>query len=148
MYQYVGPKGNCSRHGFWPHCKHGENGKVQRRRLAWLLFRLPAADKEKAVNTTLIHGKALAEFDPVVLSILNLVPPVTHHPAENRLRIGIQNEQGDVYRVIKISGLKNFLDLIGKFRDLGFADEFAEHYGDKEGFDAIISAPDKSRNIK
>lgn len=96
------------------------------------------------MNTTLIHGKQLAEFDTVVLNTLNLIPPVSHHAAEKRLRIGIQNEQGDIYRVIKISGLKNFLDLIGKFRDLGFDDEFAEHAGDKQGFDAIISARKES----
>lgn len=96
------------------------------------------------MNTTLIHGKPPAEFDAIVLNMLSLIPQVSHHPAEKRLRVGIQNEHGDVYRVIKISGLNNFSDLIGKFRELGFTDELAEHVGDKEGFDAIICAPDKS----
>jgi hypothetical protein len=95
------------------------------------------------VNTTLIHGKQLAEFDAIILDAINDIPATTHHPAEKRLRIGIQNEHGDVYRVIKISGLNNFLNLIGKLRDLGFMDEFAEHYGDKQGFDAIISMSKK-----
>lgn len=96
------------------------------------------------MNTTLIQGKQLAEFDAIILDVINHIPATTHHPAEKRLRIGIQNEQGDVYRVIKISGLNNFFNLIGKLRDLGFKDEFAEHYGDKQGFDAIISMSKKS----
>jgi predicted Zn-dependent protease with MMP-like domain len=100
--------------------------------------------KGSAVNTTLMPGKQPAEFDAVVLDALNHVAPKTHHPAEKRLLIGIQNEHGEVYRVIKIVGLYDFLDLIGKFRDLGFTDEFAQHAGDKEGFDAILSLPAKS----
>lgn len=95
------------------------------------------------MNTTLIQGKQLAEFDEIILGAINQIPPTSHHPAEKKLRIGIQNEHGDVYRVIKISGFNNFLNFIGKLRDLGFIDEFAEYYGDKHGFDAIIRIPDK-----
>jgi hypothetical protein len=102
--------------------------------------KLACLAKEKAVNTTLIQGKQLAEFDAIVLDTINLIAPISHHPAEKRLRIGIQNEHGDVYRVIKISGLKNFLDVIGKLREHGFTDEFAEHSGDKQGFDPVITA--------
>ena len=42
---------------------------------------------------------------------------------------------------IKVFGMKEFSDLIEKFRKLGFDDEFAETYGDKEGYDAVISGP-------
>lgn len=35
------------------------------------------------------------------------------------------------------------IDLIEKFRKLGFNDEFAETFGDKEGYDAVISGPAK-----
>lgn len=97
--------------------------------------------KVPAMNSTLIEGKQLAEFDPIVLDTINHVPARTPHPAEKRLRIGIQNERGEIYRVIKIAGLFYFLDLVGRFRDLGFTDEFAQHAGDKEGFDAILSFP-------
>lgn len=88
-------------------------------------------------------GKQPAQFDALVLDTINHIPPTTHHPAAKRLLIGIQNEQGEVYRVIRITGLYNFLDLIGTFRDLGFTDEFAQHAGDKEGFDAILNFPAK-----
>lgn len=91
------------------------------------------------MNSTLIEGKAPAQFDPIVLDTIKQVPPRTPHPAEKRLRIGIQNEQGDIYRVIKIDGLYYFLDLIGKFREQGFTDELANYGGEKEGFDAILS---------
>lgn len=94
-----------------------------------------------AVNTTLIHDKQLAQFDAVVLDTIKQIPPKPHHPAEKRLLIGIQNEHGEVYRIITIFGLFNFLDLIGKFRELGFTDEFAQHAGEKEGLDAILSRP-------
>jgi hypothetical protein len=95
------------------------------------------------VNTTLIEGKQLAEFDAAVLNTINLMPSAAQTVSAERLLVGIRNEHGDVYRVIKVSGLNNFLDLIGKLRDLGFKDELAEAYGDKEGFDAIVSAPEK-----
>lgn len=96
------------------------------------------------MNSTLIHGKQPAEYDPIVLDMIDHVPPRTPHPAEKRLLIGIQNERGDVYRVIKISGLFYFLDLVEKFRGLGFTDEFAQQAGDREGLDAILSLPKKS----
>jgi predicted Zn-dependent protease with MMP-like domain len=93
------------------------------------------------VNTTLIHGKQLAAFDTVVLDTLSHIEPRTHHPAEKRLLIGIQNERGEVYRIITIFGLISFFDLIGKFRKLGFTDELAQHAGEKEGYDAVLSMP-------
>lgn len=76
--------------------------------------------------------------------MLEQIAPRSPHAAEKQLRIGIQNERGEIYRAIKIAGLYYFLDLVEKFRDLGFTDEFAEHAGDKEGFDAILSLPQKS----
>ena len=93
------------------------------------------------MNTTLIEGKQLAQFDARVLNVLDLVPLTERHQAQKKLLIGIQNERGEIYRVIKIFGMNDFLKLINKFRDLGFTDEFAENYGDKEGYDAIISVP-------
>jgi len=96
------------------------------------------------VNTTLIEGKALAEFDAIVLNTFGLIPQTPQAASAERLLLGIRNEHGDVYRVVRISGLNNFLDVIGKLRDLGFIAELAEAYGDKEGFDAIVSAPGKS----
>jgi hypothetical protein len=95
------------------------------------------------MNSTLIEGKEPGGFDAVVVDTLSRVPPRTPHPAEKRLLIGIQNERGDIYRVIKIAGLYYFLDLVGKFQELGFASTLAEHAGDKEGFDAILSWPEK-----
>jgi hypothetical protein len=96
------------------------------------------------MNSTLIEGKEPAKFDPIVLGMLAQIAPRSPHAAEKRLRIGIQNERGEIYRVIKVAGLYYFLDLVEKFRNLGFTDEFAEHAGDKEGFDAILSLPQKS----
>jgi hypothetical protein len=96
------------------------------------------------VNTTLIEGKQPAEFDAIVLNTINLIPPTPQTVSAERLLVGIRNEHGDVYRIIRVSGLNNFLELIGKLRDLGFIDEFAEACGDKQGFDAIVSAPNKS----
>ena len=96
------------------------------------------------MNTTLIEGKELAEFDAIVLNAINLIPSTPKTVSAERLLVGIRNEHGDVYRVIRVSGLNNFFDLIGKLRDLGFIDEFAEAYGDKQGFDAIVSTPSKS----
>lgn len=94
------------------------------------------------MNTTLIEDKALADYDAIVLNAMNLIPSTPMSVSAERLLIGIRNEHGDVYRVIRISGLGNFLALIGKLRDLGFTDELAEAHGDKQGFDAIVAGPD------
>ena len=96
------------------------------------------------MNTTVIEGSPVAEYDSIVLDAMNLIQPTPQHVSAKRLLVGIKNEQGNVYRVIKISGLGEFLALIGKLRDLGFTDELAEAYGDKEGFDAIVARPNKS----
>lgn len=93
------------------------------------------------MNTTLIKDKSPAEYDATVLNTISLIPNTPHHEASSRLLIGVRNERGDVYRVIKVLGMKEFSDLIEKFRRLGFNDEFAEAYGDKEGYDAVISGP-------
>ncbi len=93
------------------------------------------------MNTTLIEGKPPAEYDATVLDTISLIPKALHHEAARRLLIGVRNERGDVYRAIKVFGIKEFSDLIEKFRKVGFNDELAETYGDKEGYDAVISRP-------
>jgi len=93
------------------------------------------------MNTTLIEGKSPAEYDATVLNTICLIPNAPHHEAARRLLIGVRNERGDVYRAIKVFGLKEFSDLIERFRKLDFNDEFAETYGDKEGYDAVVSGP-------
>ncbi|MET0962172.1 MAG: hypothetical protein ABWY05_05045 [Noviherbaspirillum sp.] len=96
------------------------------------------------MNTTLIEGKQRAEYDAAVLKAMTLAPPALQSVSAERLLVGIRNEQGDVYRVIRISGLGNFLALIGKLRELGFSDEFAEASGDKEGFDVVVARAGQS----
>lgn len=93
------------------------------------------------MNTTLIEGKSLAGYDPAVLGILRACPHAPRHDAAGRLLIGVCNERGEVYRVIKMFGLQEFVDLIGKFRELGFRDDLAEAHGEKDGFDAVVSGP-------
>jgi hypothetical protein len=114
---------------------------------AWSSMRRPGSmatlHKETAMNTTLIEGKSPAEYDATVLNAINAFPHAAHHDAAERLLIGVQNERGEIYRVIKIFGMKEFSDLIEKFREFGFNDEFAEEHGDKDGFDALISGPGK-----
>ena len=91
------------------------------------------------MNTKLIEGKSPSQYDATVLNTISLIPNAPHHEAARRLLIGVRNERGDVYRAIKVFGMKKFSDLIENFRKLGFDDEFAETYGDKEGYDAVIS---------
>ena len=93
------------------------------------------------MNTTLIEGKSPAQYDATVLNTISFIPNAPHHEADGRFLIGVRNERGDIYRAIKLFGMKQFSDLIEKLRKLGFNDEFAETYGDKEGYDAVISGP-------
>jgi hypothetical protein len=96
------------------------------------------------MNTTLIEGKSRAEYDATVLDAISLIPKAPHHQAAEQFLIGVRNERGDVYRVIKVWGMKEFSDFIETFRVAGLKDEFAEAYGDKEGYDAVISGPARS----
>jgi hypothetical protein len=96
------------------------------------------------MNTTLIEGKSRAEYDAMVLEAISLIPNASHHPAAKQLLIGVRNEHGDVYRVIKVWGMQEFSDFIATFRMVGLKDEFAEAYGDKGGYDAVISGPARS----
>ena len=72
------------------------------------------------MNTTLIEGKSPAEYDATVLNTISLIPNAPHHEAVRRLLIGVRNERGDVYRAIKVFGMKEFSDLIEKFRGFGY----------------------------
>jgi hypothetical protein len=54
------------------------------------------------VNTTVIEGNQVAEYDSIVLDAMNHIHPTPQHVSAERLLAGIKNQQGNVYRVIRV----------------------------------------------
>jgi hypothetical protein len=55
--------------------------------------------------------------------------------------IGIQNEYGDIYRAIGVTGLTNFVHALEKLHDLGCTCEAADTDETEQGFDAHVIPP-------
>lgn len=89
------------------------------------------------------RGQVASRIGSIGVERYRSFPARPHHVAMKCLPIGVQNGRGEVYRVIKSFGMKAFSDLIWKFRELGFSEEFAEEHGDMGGFDAVVRGPGK-----
>lgn len=55
--------------------------------------------------------------------------------------IGIRNAAGQLYRTAKVSGLSNFMGVVGALQDLDLVDELEHETTMREGCDAIFRAP-------
>ena len=57
----------------------------------------------------------------------------------NVMAIGVRNAQGQLYRTVKVSGLSNFMGVIGALQGLGLTDELEHETSMRDGCDAIFS---------
>jgi hypothetical protein len=93
------------------------------------------------VITTLIEGKQPAEFDAILLNTADLISDTPERVWSESLLIGIQNEYGDIYRAIGVTGLANFVHLLEHLRGLGCTQEEPGSYETEHGFDALVRPP-------
>jgi len=69
------------------------------------------------METSLIENKSVSEFDEVLsiaIGYLN-APPLSGRPL---LRLGIENEEGEIYRIVAVKDLLTFMYILKRFGDL------------------------------
>lgn len=90
--------------------------------------------------TTLFAGTIAADFDSEITVKFSLCPGTIRDVRDERMQIGIRNEKGEIYRVIGITGLGEFLEMVGHLNAIGLVDELNSATRAQQGFDAIFSA--------
>jgi hypothetical protein len=91
------------------------------------------------LKTTLLEGKKPAKFDKHIIGnlLLNVASP--DEVRQEKLLIGIRNEEGEIYRLIGATKPNSFMNAIEELGDLGLTDELQDTDGTQDGCDAIFS---------
>lgn len=94
------------------------------------------------MKTSLLEGKKPAEFDKHIIGNLLLNVATPDEVRQEKLLIGVRNEEGEIYRLIGATKHNSFMNAIEELFDLGLVDELQDSEGTSEGCDAIFSAAD------
>ncbi|MES2259802.1 MAG: hypothetical protein V4724_14870 [Pseudomonadota bacterium] len=94
------------------------------------------------MKTTLLEGKKPAKFDKHIIGNLLLNVSTPDVVRQEKLLIGIRNEDGEIYRLIGATKHNSFMNAIEELFDLGLVDELQDTEGTLEGCDAIFSEGD------
>ena len=93
------------------------------------------------MKTTLLDGMTPAKFDKHIIGnlLLNLSSP--DEVRQEKMLIGIRNEEGDIYRLIGATKLKSYTNAVEELEDLELVDELQDAEGPQDGYDAIFRQP-------
>jgi len=91
------------------------------------------------LKTTLIDGVKPAEFDKQIVTNLLLENTTVDAVRQEKLLIGVRNEDGDIYRLIGATKHNSFTNAVEELEDLELVDELEDTEGTREGCDAIFS---------
>jgi hypothetical protein len=94
------------------------------------------------VKTTLLAGKKPATFDKHIIGNLLLDVSTPDDVRQEKLLIGVRNEEGEIYRLIGATKHNSFMNAVEELFDLGLVDELQDSEGPEDGYDAIFSAQD------
>jgi len=95
---------------------------------------------KQSIKTCLIDGKTIAEFDAELMQLIKCESTTMRQVEKEDMRIGIRNEQGQIYRAIGITGAELYGETCCDIEELGFTDEL-EDKPPRKGYDNIL-APD------
>jgi hypothetical protein len=91
------------------------------------------------LKTTLLEGKKPAKFDKHIIGNLLLNVATPDEVRQEKLLIGVRNEDGEIYRLIGATKHNSFMNAIEELFDLGLTDELQDSDDIVEGCDAIFS---------
>lgn len=91
------------------------------------------------LKTTLIDGVKPAEYDKQITANLLLETTTLDGVRQEKLLIGVRNEDGDIYRLIGATKHNSFTNAVEELEDLELVDELEDTEGTREGCDAIFS---------
>jgi hypothetical protein len=91
------------------------------------------------LKTTLLDGIKPAKFDKHIIGNLLLNASTPDLVREEKLIIGVRNEDGEIYRLIGASKHHNYMNAVEELFDLGLVDELEQVETTVDGCDAIFS---------
>lgn len=91
------------------------------------------------MKTTLLEGHKPAKFDKHIIGnlLLNVASP--DEVRQEKLLIGVRNEDGEIYRLIGATKPNSFINAVEELADLGLVDELQDTDTAQDGYDAIFS---------
>ena len=101
----------------------------------------PRLNQGKHLKTTLLEGKKPAKFDKHIIGNLLLDVATPDEVRQEKLLVGVRNEDGEIYRLIGATKHNSFMNAIEELFDLGLVDELQDTEEPKDGCDAIFSEP-------
>jgi hypothetical protein len=90
------------------------------------------------LKTTLLEGMTPAKFDKHIIGNLLLNVSTPDIVRQEKLLIGIRNEDGQIYRLIGATKPNSYINAIEELFDLGLVDELEDTDGTQDGCDAIF----------
>ena len=90
------------------------------------------------MKTTLLEGMTPAKFDKHIIGNLLLNVSTPDIVRQEKLLIGIRNEDGEIYRLIGATKPNSYINAIEELFDLGLVDELEDTDGTQDGCDAIF----------
>jgi len=91
------------------------------------------------LKTTLLDGKKPAKFDKHIIGNLLMDQVTPEQVRQEKLLIGVRNEDGEIYRLIGATRHNSFMNAIEELFDLDLVDELQDTDATVEGCDAIFS---------
>ena len=82
-----------------------------------------------------------AKFDKHIIGNLLLNVATPDEVRQEKMLIGVRNEDGEIYRLIGATKVNSFMNAVEELFDLGLVDELQDTEGTQEGCDAIFSEP-------
>ena len=93
------------------------------------------------MKTTLLDGKQPAKFDKNIIGNLLLSQGTPDEVRQEKMLIGVRNEDGEIYRLIGATKANSFMNAVEELIDLGLENELNDAEGPQDGYDAIFSEP-------
>ncbi|MES2324621.1 MAG: hypothetical protein V4633_20380 [Pseudomonadota bacterium] len=93
------------------------------------------------MKTTLLDGAKPAKFDKSIIGNLLLNQGTPDEVRQEKMLIGVRNEDGDIYRLIGATKANSFMNAVEELIDLGLENELNDAEGPQDGYDAIFSEP-------
>lgn len=85
--------------------------------------------------TSELTGKSVPPYEQEILDFLS---SDTFDGGGNTMVIAVENQEKEVYRVMKVSGMGDFMNVIGFLWDIGLTDILENSTKAVNGFDAIF----------
>ena len=113
-------------------------------RIAQATNKANAEDSNAFIETIFVthrvEGTEEAEYDLEITDKFEMQAGSARDVRSARMRVGLRNSSGVIYRDVGITGLGEFLSFVQHLQDIGLVCELAEASGPRGGYDAIFCA--------